>query len=139
MVLALMQVRSCRVTIRDIDGLTHSVDVTAATLFVAVAQAIAALRRDDWVADIPRGQNVVNVSVANVRMDHQVSGVNVDLAKFNKVPSTWVRVITQGEPGYALVEQVRCIDRSRCGAQIGELVEDDLKLIENNLKHLLFQ
>lgn len=67
-----MQVRSCRVTIRDIDGHTHSVDVTAATLFEAVAQAIAALRRDDWVADIPRGQNVVNVSVANVPVAHQV-------------------------------------------------------------------
>jgi hypothetical protein len=67
-----MQVRSCRVTIRDIDGHTHSVEVTAATLFEAVAQAIAALRRDDWVVDIPRGQNIVNVSVANVRADHQV-------------------------------------------------------------------
>jgi hypothetical protein len=67
-----MQVRSCRVSIRDIDGHTHSVEVTAATLFEAVAQAIAALRRDDWVSDIPRGQNVVNVSVANVRVDHHV-------------------------------------------------------------------
>jgi hypothetical protein len=37
--------------------MSHSVDVTAATLFEAVAQAIAALRRDEWVADIPRGQN----------------------------------------------------------------------------------
>jgi hypothetical protein len=67
-----MQVRSCRVTIRDIDGQTHSVDVTAATLFEAVAHAIAALRRDDWVAGIPGGMNVVHVSVANVRVDHEV-------------------------------------------------------------------
>jgi hypothetical protein len=67
-----MQVRSCRVTIRDIDGRTHSVDVTAATLFEAVAQALAALRRDEWVAGIPGGLNVVHVSVANVRVDHQV-------------------------------------------------------------------
>jgi hypothetical protein len=39
--LALMQVRSCHVTIRDIDGHTHCVEVTAATLFEAVAQATA--------------------------------------------------------------------------------------------------
>ncbi|MGC2769686.1 MAG: hypothetical protein WB607_29600 [Candidatus Acidiferrum sp.] len=67
-----MQVRSCRVTIRDIDGRTHSVDVTAATLFEAVAQALAALRRDEWVAGIPGGLNVVHVSVGSVRVDHEV-------------------------------------------------------------------
>jgi hypothetical protein len=68
-----MQVRSCRVTIRDIDGLAHSVDVTAATLFEAVAHAIAALRRDDWVAGIPGGMNVVKVSVSTVRVDHEAT------------------------------------------------------------------
>jgi hypothetical protein len=67
-----MQVRSCRGTIRDINGQTHSVEVTAATLFEVVAHAIAALRRDKWVAGIPGGMNVVNVSVANVRVDHEV-------------------------------------------------------------------
>jgi hypothetical protein len=70
--LALMQVRSCRVTTRDIDGMSHSVDVTAATLFEAVAQAIAALRRDTWVVGIPGGLNVVHVSVASVHVDHEV-------------------------------------------------------------------
>jgi len=55
-----------------------------------------------------------------------ISGVNVDLAKFKKVPLSWVRVISQGEPGYALVEQVRYIDRSRCTAKIGQLVDYDL-------------
>lgn len=47
-------------------------EVAATTLFEAVAQAIVALRREEWVADIPRGQNVVSVSVANVRVHHQV-------------------------------------------------------------------
>ena len=69
---AFMQVRSCRVTIRDIDGIAHTVEVTASTVYEAVAQALAALRGHDWVAGIPRGLNVVNVSVANVRVDHQV-------------------------------------------------------------------
>jgi mRNA-degrading endonuclease toxin of MazEF toxin-antitoxin module len=67
-----------------------------------------------------------------------ISGVNVDLAKFKKVPSSWVRVIFQGEPGYVRVEQVRYIDRSRCKAKIGELVDYELGLVENKLKQLLF-
>jgi hypothetical protein len=33
---------------------------------------IAALRRDEWVAGIPGGPNVVHVSVASVRVDHEV-------------------------------------------------------------------
>ncbi len=36
-----------------------------------------------------------------------ISAVNVDLAKFKKVGPTWVRVVAEGEPGFALVEQVR--------------------------------
>ena len=67
-----------------------------------------------------------------------ISGVNVDLAEFKNVPSTWVRVVAQGEPGYAVVEQVRYIDRSRCGVQIGELIGYDLKQLEDKLRQLLF-
>jgi hypothetical protein len=67
-----MQVRSCRVTIRDIDGMSHSVDVTAATVFEAVAQALATLRHDEWVAGIPGGLNTVVASVASVRVDHEI-------------------------------------------------------------------
>ena len=33
---AFMQVRSCRVTIRDIDGIAHTVEVTASTVYEAV-------------------------------------------------------------------------------------------------------
>ena len=39
-----------------------------------------------------------------------ISAVNVDLAKFKRVGPTWVRVVAQGEPGFALVEQVRFQD-----------------------------
>lgn len=80
--------------------------------------------------------------------DSQVRGVIVvpiknvdkaDMPKFKVVPSTWVRIITRGEPWYVLVEQVRYIDQSRCKARIGELIECDMKQIENKLKQLLFQ
>jgi hypothetical protein len=54
------------------DGVSHTVEVTAATLYEAVAQGIAALRSNEWVAGIAQGLNVVKVSVADVRVEHEV-------------------------------------------------------------------
>src|SRR5216684_8199101 len=67
-----MLVRSCRVTIRAMDGVSHTVEVTAATLYEAVAQGLAAIRGNDWAAGIAQGVNVVKVSVADVRIEHEV-------------------------------------------------------------------
>jgi hypothetical protein len=69
---AAMPVRSCRVTIQDMDGVSHTVEVTAATLYEAVAQGLAAIRGSEWVAGIAEGHNVVRVSVADVRVEHEV-------------------------------------------------------------------
>ena len=67
-----MPIRSCRVTIQDMDGVTHTVEVTAATLYEAVAQGLAAIRGNEWVTGIAQGLNVVKVSVADVRVEHEV-------------------------------------------------------------------
>ena len=67
-----MATRSCRVTIKDIDGVSHSVEIMAATLYEAVAQGLAAFRRNEWVAGIAQGMNVVKVSVGDVRVEHEV-------------------------------------------------------------------
>jgi hypothetical protein len=67
-----MPVRSCRVTIQDMDGVSHTVEVTAATLYEAVAQGLAAIRGNEWVAGIAEGFDVVKVSVADVRVEHEV-------------------------------------------------------------------
>jgi len=74
-----MPIRSCRLTIQDIDGVSHTVEVTAATLFEAVAQGLAALQANEWVASIAQGNNVVKVAVINVRVEHEVR-----LADFTK-------------------------------------------------------
>jgi mRNA-degrading endonuclease toxin of MazEF toxin-antitoxin module len=66
-----------------------------------------------------------------------ISAVNVDLIRFKKVPTTWVRIVAQGEPGFALVEQVRYIDQSRSKVRIGQLIDFDLKQVEDKLKQLL--
>lgn len=65
-----MTLRSCRVSLQDLEGVSHSVEVTAASLYEAVAQGLAALRSNDWVAGFAQG--VVKVSVADVRVEHQV-------------------------------------------------------------------
>jgi hypothetical protein len=50
-----MGVRSCRVTIRDTEGIEHSAEVTAESLYEAVALGLRAIRQCSWVEDI--GQN----------------------------------------------------------------------------------
>jgi hypothetical protein len=67
-----MPVRSCRVTIQDLDGVSHTVEVTAATLYEAVAQGLSAIRGNEWVAGVAQGLNAVKVSVADVRVEHEV-------------------------------------------------------------------
>ena len=69
---ASMAVRSCRVTIHDMEGVAHTVEVTAGTLYEAVAQGLAAIRGNEWVAGFAQGMNVVKVSVADVRVEHEV-------------------------------------------------------------------
>jgi hypothetical protein len=54
------------------DGVSHTVEVTAATLYESVAQGLAAIRGNEWVAGIAQGHNVVKVSVADVRVEHEV-------------------------------------------------------------------
>jgi len=67
-----MAVRSCRVSIEDYDGVSHTVEVTATTLYEAVAQGLAALRNREWVSGLPQGHNIIKVVVAEVPVEHQV-------------------------------------------------------------------
>jgi hypothetical protein len=66
-----MSIRSCRVTIQDLEGITHTVDVTAESLYEAVAQGLAALRDREWNAGLQQ-QGVVKVSVSDIRFEHHV-------------------------------------------------------------------
>ena len=56
----------------DLDGVGHSVEVTASTLYEAVAQGLAALRGHEWVAGVEQSIGLVKVSVADVRVEHEV-------------------------------------------------------------------
>ena len=64
-----MPVRSCRVTITDLQSRAHTVDVSAATLFEAVALALKAAQGDKWAPD---GFRPVKVQVLDVRAEYEV-------------------------------------------------------------------
>src|SRR5712671_6006667 len=65
-----MSVRSCKVTIEDMNGVRHTVNVTAGSLYVALG--MAAIRTDEWVNGIAHGLNPVKVRVMNVPVEHEV-------------------------------------------------------------------
>ncbi len=67
-----MGVRTCRVTVTDLEGVTHTVEVTASSLFEAVALGLTALRGNEWVMGIPDGFAPVKVRVMDVAVDHEV-------------------------------------------------------------------
>jgi hypothetical protein len=67
-----MPVKSCRVTIQDMNGVDHTVQVSASSLYEAVALGLASLRGEDWVGGIADGLNTVRVSAVNVPVEHSV-------------------------------------------------------------------
>ena len=64
--------RSCRVTFLDLNKVEHTVQVTASTLYQAVALGLASLRGEEWVSSIAEGLNVVRVSAVQVPVEHAV-------------------------------------------------------------------
>jgi hypothetical protein len=66
-----MAVRTCRVTCRDAQGVEHTVQVTAQSLFEAVAQALRVFREHDWSND-PSGSASVVVTIKPAEVEHRV-------------------------------------------------------------------
>jgi hypothetical protein len=66
-----MPLTSCTVSCEETSGYEHSLEVTAESLYEAVAQALAAFRSDEWVADIGKG-HTVTVRVQQPAVEHHV-------------------------------------------------------------------
>ena len=67
-----MAVRTCRVSCRDLRGIEHTVEVTADSLYEAVAQALRVFREDTWVDEIGRRLTAVKVVVTQPEVEHRV-------------------------------------------------------------------
>ncbi len=67
-----MPVRTCRVSCRDAQGVEHTVQVTAQSLYEAVAQALRVFREDVWSEDPNRGAASVVVTINQPEVEHRV-------------------------------------------------------------------
>ena len=67
-----MALRTCNVSCCDLKGVEHSVEVTAASLYEAVAQGLRVFRENDWVDDIGGGRTTITVVVRQPRVEHKV-------------------------------------------------------------------
>jgi len=71
--LLLVVLRRCTVEIKDVRDVEHSIEVTAETLYEAIATALAALQRDNWVGEIGQGFTTVTVVVQQPPVKHEVN------------------------------------------------------------------
>ena len=68
-----MPVRSCKVSIPDMEGVEHTVEVTASSLYEAVALGLAAVRSGEWSGQIAQGLNCVRITATNVPVEYEVT------------------------------------------------------------------
>jgi hypothetical protein len=64
--------RKCKVSYCDPSGVEHTVEVTADSLYEAVAQGLRVFRENDWINEIGRGQTMITVAVAHPEVQHKV-------------------------------------------------------------------
>ena len=70
--------KNCRVSF-DLQGTSHAVEVTADSLYEAVARALKALQSDEW-----SGPSAFQVSYANVTVKQPAVTHRVNLTRFNE-------------------------------------------------------
>ena len=67
-----MALKKCRVSCVDLGGIEHTVEVTAGSLYEAVAQALRIFHDNDWIERIGRGQAPISVKVKHPETEHMV-------------------------------------------------------------------
>ena len=71
--------KHCRVSFHDLQGTAHAVDVTADSLYEAVARALKMLQSDEWSGPSAFQVSYVDVTVKEPEVTHRVN-----LTKFNE-------------------------------------------------------
>ena len=94
-----MAISRCRVSYLDQEGLDHSVEVEAESLYEAVAIAVAEFRQGEIITDTPGPMTEFCVTVLRKPIEHRI--------RFNKVQE-WVQPSMKGGPaGVTARERVR--------------------------------
>ncbi len=66
-----MGLRTCKVSCSDVNGVEHSVELTARSLFEAVGRGLQIFRDHDWVEDVP-GNGTIIITVKKPEVEHRV-------------------------------------------------------------------
>jgi hypothetical protein len=64
--------KTCKVSCIDLQGVEHAAEVSAGSVYKAVAQALRIFRDNEWVEDIGRGQTRIIVKVKHPEIEHTV-------------------------------------------------------------------
>ncbi|MGA8035143.1 MAG: hypothetical protein WA823_13840 [Candidatus Acidiferrales bacterium] len=66
-----MAEKHCKVTLIGTDGMTHSAQVTASSVFEAAAQGLMAIQQSGW-ANVPYEPYKISVTVNEIPVEHDV-------------------------------------------------------------------
>ena len=67
-----MALKTFTVSCVDLRGIEHTVEVTAGSLYEAVAQGLRIFRDNDWIEGIGHGQTAILVKVKHPETEHMV-------------------------------------------------------------------
>ena len=67
-----MTLHTCLVSVVDLEGIEHSVNVTAETVYEAVALGLVALRQDEWVGEIGSGLTTISIVAQRPSVRHEI-------------------------------------------------------------------
>ena len=93
-----MALKTCKVVLEGLTGVAHSVEVTAETLYEAIAQALAAFRVQPWMGDSDKRLVTVTVTVRQPEVRHTVK-----LQDFEN----WLNSANKGPADLLLKERLR--------------------------------
>lgn len=67
-----MGVRKCKVSYSEPKGVEHTVEVTADSLYDAVAQGLRVFHENEWISQVGHGQATISVAVSYPEIQHKV-------------------------------------------------------------------
>jgi hypothetical protein len=68
MIIVVEPLKTCKVSCFDLKEVKHTVEVSAGSVYKAVAQALRIFRDNNWVEDIGHGQTPITVKVKHPEM-----------------------------------------------------------------------
>ena len=72
MITVVVALKTCKVFCFDLKEVKHTVEVSAGSVYEAVAQALRIFRDNNWVEDIGHGQTPITVKVKHPEIEHMV-------------------------------------------------------------------